>query len=125
MVRAPFSDEPAPEVGDVLHALDDRQCREILGELEEPLPASTVAERCDLPLSTAYRKLDILSAGQLVRERTAIRRDGRHATQYRCDVEAVTLSLDDNRRFEVEIERPSRAPEQRLAELWTEVRREA
>ncbi len=76
-----------------------------------------------MPLSTTYRKLELLSNASLVDERTKIRPGGHHTTQYALDFEAVRIALDDDREFEVTIDRPPRAPDEQLAKLWSEVRR--
>lgn len=117
----PFgADEPAPEA--VLDALDDPACREIITALDEPQTADEISDRCDIPRSTVYRKLDVLAEASLVEESTEVRTDGHHTTQYIADFEAVHVSLDEDRSFAIEVDRPARAPEERVAELWQEVR---
>ena len=71
-----------------------------------------------------YHKLDLLSDASLVEERIEIRPDGRHTTQYVLNFDEVRVSLDDDRSIDVAIKRRSRAPEERLSDLWSEVRRE-
>lgn len=124
MVRDPFAREPAPELQDVLDALDDPDCRTIVRHLEEPMTAQEIATATEIPQSTTYRKLDLLSEATIVDERTEIRSDGHHTTRYLIDVEEVRLTLDDDRTFDVDIARPARTPDERLARLWTEVRKE-
>lgn len=123
MVRDPFAPEAAPALQDVLDALDDPDCRRLVRRLGEPGTARELSEACDMPLSTTYRKLELLSDASLVDERTQVRAGGHHTTQFVLDFEAVTISLDEDRSFEVAIRRPARAPEERLARLWSEVRR--
>lgn len=113
-----------PAVGDVLDALADPDCRTIVERLEEPMTAQEISEECDIPLSTTYRKLERLTEAGLLDERTEIRRDGHHATLYVPGFEAVEFSLDEDRRLEVEVSRPARSADERLARLWSEVRRE-
>ena len=114
----------SPEVDPVVSALDDAGCREIIRELEEPMTASQVAEECDMPMSTTYRKLDMLTRASLLDEGTEIRSDGHHATRYEVDFETVSLELDEKRTLDVSVSRPSRDPEERLASIWGEVRQE-
>ncbi|MFB6141529.1 MAG: helix-turn-helix domain-containing protein [Halosimplex sp.] len=124
MVRDPFADDEAPELQDVLDALDDPDCRAIVTALEEPMTASEISEASDVPLSTTYRKLDRLEEAQLLFEGTEIRPDGQHASIYEVDFEEVVIALTDDREFETEIARRPRTPDQRLESLWSEVRKE-
>lgn len=108
----------------VLDALDDPACRAIVQALEEPKTAGELSEECDVPLSTTYRKLDLLTEASLLEEQTEIRSDGHHTTRYVLGVDSVELTLTDDREFEVEIVRPPRSAEERLAHLWSEVQKE-
>lgn len=123
MVRDPFAKD-APELDDVLGALDDDTCRTIIGRLEEPMTAREISDACDVPLSTTYRKLEKLSEASLVQEMTEIRTDGQHTTRYNLDFEEVRVLLEADRSLATEILRPERPPEERLSALWTEVRKE-
>jgi DNA-binding transcriptional ArsR family regulator len=123
----------------VLDALADPDCRRILAALDEPRTASAVAERCDLPRTSAYRKLSLLSDADLVAERVAVREDGTHPTAYRRDLAAATVRYDDRAdAFVLEVaeagEDPDRDPaaaagdddgeettDERLARLWSRV----
>ena len=117
----PFgTDEPDAEA--VLEALEDPACREIITALDEPRTADEISEWCDIPRSTVYRKLDVLAEASLVEESTEVRTDGHHTTRYVADFEAVHVLLDEDRSFAIEVDRPTRAPEERVAELWQEVR---
>ncbi|AFZ72559.1 winged helix-turn-helix domain-containing protein [Natronobacterium gregoryi] len=124
MVRDPITSESAPSAEDICSALDDPDCREIIRNLEEPMTASELTKECDIPQSTLYRKLELLTDSTLLEETTEIRRDGHHASKYAVAFEDITLSLDENRDLAVQIERPSRTADERLAELWSEVRKE-
>ncbi|WP_424019382.1 helix-turn-helix domain-containing protein [Halorientalis pallida] len=124
MVRDPFADEDQPDLQDVLDALDDPKCRAIVRNLDEPMTAEEISEVCDVPLSTTYRKLDLLTEASLLREGMEIRPDGQHASQYEVDFEEVVVGLDDDRAFEVGISRVPRTADERLRDLWSEVRKE-
>ncbi|QLH83067.1 ArsR/SmtB family transcription factor [Halosimplex pelagicum] len=124
MVRDPFADDEAPDLQEVLDALDDPDCRAIVSALEEPMTASEISEESDIPLSTTYRKLDRLEEAQLLFEGTEIRPDGQHASIYEVDFEEVVIALTEEREFETEIARRPRTPDQRLESLWSEVRKE-
>ncbi|MFB6198530.1 MAG: helix-turn-helix domain-containing protein, partial [Halobacteriaceae archaeon] len=73
MVLVPRDRASEPNLQTVLDALDDQDCRKILEKLEEPMTAAEIAEACDIPISTTYRKLDLLSEGSLVSEGTKVR----------------------------------------------------
>ena len=123
MARDRSGEEP-DELQSVLDALDDADARTIIRGLEEPMTASEISDACDIPLSTTYRKLDLLTEASLLVEGTAIRADGHHATTYDVAFEAVRVLLTDERDFEVEIEGGAQAPDERLADIWSKVRRE-
>ncbi|RCU48210.1 ArsR family transcriptional regulator [Haloplanus salinus] len=124
MVRDPLSGDDPPDLQSVLDALDDPDCRTIIEHLDEPMTANEVSEECDIPMSTTYRKLDLLTEASLLAEGTEIRTDGHHATRYRVDFEAVEIGLTAERVLDISIDRPSRATDERLASLWGEVRKE-
>ena len=115
--------EPGPEI--VLDALADDAAQAIVRELEEPMTASELSDACDIPLSTTYRKLELLTDAALLSESTEIRRDGQHTTRYSLAFEEVRVRLTDSRDLTVEIEARDRGRDERLAELWKEVQEEA
>jgi DNA-binding transcriptional ArsR family regulator len=116
--------DDAPELQDILDALDDPACRRIIMELDNPMTARELADSTDIPLSTLYRKLDTLSDASLISELTEIREDGHHTSRYRIAVKSVNIALTDDREFDVSIERPPRTTDERLERLWEEVRKE-
>jgi DNA-binding transcriptional ArsR family regulator len=123
MVRDPRGqDELDPEV--VLDALDDADARAIIRALDEPMTASELSDACDIPLSTTYRKLDLLTEASLLLEGTEVRSDGHHTTRYEVAFEEVRVALDEDRCFEVAVEQRDRSAEERLADMWSQVRRE-
>lgn len=124
MARDPFDDDDAPDLGAVLDALDDEDCRAFVTRLETPMTASELSEACDVPLSTTYRKLDLLTEASLLAERTEIRRDGQHTTRYAVDFETVRITLEEDRSLSVDLVRPERTPDEQLAAMWAEVRKE-
>jgi DNA-binding transcriptional ArsR family regulator len=124
MVRDPFAEEDVADLQDVLDALDDPDCRAIVRNLDEPMTADQIAEAADVPLSTTYRKLDLLTEASLLEEGTEIRPDGQHASRYTVAFEAVIIGLAENREFDVDITRQPRTADERLANLWSEVQKE-
>jgi len=130
MVRDPSREDDPPSVDDVLDALADDAARRIVTALTEPKTASDISEECDIPLSTTYRKLELLTEASLLSESTDIRRDGQHTTRYSVSFETVAISLDEedaeegDREFDIEFTRPERTRDERLADLWSELREE-
>jgi DNA-binding transcriptional ArsR family regulator len=124
MVRESIADDEGPDLQVVLDALDDPACREIISVLSEPMTAEEISEEADVPLSTTYRKLDRLTGASLLEEGVEIRSDGQHASRYVVAFEEVHIGLTDNREFDVDISGRPRSPEERLASLWSEVRKE-
>ncbi|AZH26098.1 winged helix-turn-helix domain-containing protein [Haloplanus aerogenes] len=124
MVRDPLSGDDPPDLQSVLDALDDPDCRTIIQHLDEPMTATEVSEECDIPMSTTYRKLDLLTEASLLAEGTEIRPDGHHATRYELDFDRVEIGLTEEQKLEVSVGRPARTADERLASLWGEVRKE-
>lgn len=115
--------DPGPEI--VLDALADDAAQAIISELDEPMTASELSDACDIPLSTTYRKLELLTDAALLSESTEIRRDGQHTTRYTLAFEEIRVRLTESRTLSVDIERKERGRDERLAELWKEVQEEA
>ena len=85
------------EITDLLTALDDSDCRAVLEVTgDEPLSAKEIVERCDIPSSTAYRKIERLVDLGLLREGLRIRSSGKHASEYSCCIEGVELSIGED-----------------------------
>lgn len=114
MIQAPTvqstrgrADEPATVDGDdavqtLLDALEDPDCRAILeATSHEAQTANELSETCGLPLSTAYRKLELLTGTGLLTERTRVSQNGKHASEYIRAVSAVTVSLDEDGDVEI------------------------
>ena len=80
----------------VLAALDDDACRSILeATAETALTATELSEECDIPMSTAYRKVEMLTEADLVAEQVRINTSGKHATEYRKNFDDVLVSVAD------------------------------
>lgn len=105
--------DDAEETRLVFEALHDDDCRDILrATTDEAHTASELSERCDLPLSTAYRKLDLLTRAGLLADRTRLCPAGKHTTEYRRVVDDVVISIDaeagiDVRVSKIEADRPA------------------
>ncbi|AUV84320.1 ArsR family transcriptional regulator (plasmid) [Salinigranum rubrum] len=113
------SPEDSPELQDVLDALDDPACRAILRETIEPMTANELLDACDIPKSTLYRKLELLSFASLVREQETINPGGGRVTYYERSFEDVTISMDDTGVFTVNVDRTPQSTDERLADIWS------
>lgn len=111
--------EPGPR--EVVGALADDDCQAIIELLTEPKTAQAVADESGVPLSTTYRKLDRLVDVSLVAERTDAMRRGQPTTRYRRAFDAVRIKPDEEG-LRVVVERPAPKTDERLADLWTELR---
>jgi len=123
MVRDTVADEHAdPE--SVLEALEDEACREIIRALTEPMTAEEISEATDIPTSTTYRKLELLTDADLLEEGIEVRSDGQHASRYVVGFDQVVIALSEERELTVDISQTAETPDERLATLWSEVRKE-
>ena len=117
----PANNEGGPTFQEALNALDDPDCQTILREINEPMTAKELMKRCDIPKSTMYRKLELLREASLIRERIKIHPEGGRITLYQRDFDDITISMDDNDQFDVDIERPKRSADERLASIWSKM----
>jgi len=124
MVRDPSKRDDDYLSDDVLSTLGDEPTRAIIETLSEPMTANELSEACDIPLSTMYRKLDNLTDASLVTETTQIRQGGQHTTRYELDFTEIAILLSEEHSLTAEINRPTResTADQRLEELWAQIR---
>ncbi|MEF8779803.1 MAG: helix-turn-helix domain-containing protein [Haloferacaceae archaeon] len=86
--------ERGPDPTDVLSALGDPDCRQLLSACEEtPRTAQECAEACELPLSTVYRKLETLTDAGLLEEGRRIRSQNNHPTEFATSFDTLAVSL--------------------------------
>lgn len=85
------------EITAIFDALNDEDALGILETIEdESLSVKEISSRCELPPSTAYRKVNQLSALDLLEEEIDITPDGKHPSVYhrRFDTICVCLTQD-------------------------------
>lgn len=100
------------DCGTILTALEDPDCRALLeATTDEALTASELMERCDVPRSTTYRKLEQLTEAGLLDERVRLSTDGKHASEYRRTFEDVTISLEESGGLTVGLSSTAATPE--------------
>lgn len=119
MASNPLSDAVSPDVETVFDLLASERTRRIVRALEGPMTAAEVAETCEIPRSTAYRKLQGMAEAGLLRKQ-----EGDDAARYAVDFEAV-VARNPNGELEVELEAPARSASEQLSALWGGVRAEA
>jgi DNA-binding transcriptional ArsR family regulator len=125
MVRDAYADGDAEsDPAAVFEALEDEDCRAIIRALSEPMTAEEISEATDIPNSTTYRKLETLTEAGLLTEGVEIRSDGQHASRYGVAFDEVTVALSPDREFDVSVSREPETADERLASLWSEVRKE-
>lgn len=110
-------DNTTPEA--VFSALEDPDCRTILTALSDPMTAKELATTLDIPQSTLYRKLDLLTEAELVYETITPGTEGGRISRYERNVTDVVVSVDDA--ISVSVERPARHADERLARMWSEM----
>lgn len=120
MERNSASSADSPSLQVILDALDDADCRTILRETAQPMTATELSTKCDIPQSTLYRKLELLSDASLVRERDTINPQGGRTTRYERDFDNVMISMESDD-FSVTVDRPSRKADERLADIWSQM----
>lgn len=100
-----FVQQPEVDVDALLRALQDDDCRAIVEAVEdEALSASELAEECDLPLSTTYRKVDTLTDAALLDEHLRLAASGSHEREYVPGNVDLTISVGAGASVNVEAE---------------------
>lgn len=103
--RAVEDQSPAVDQDALLTALQDDACCAIVQAVEDaPLSASEIAEVCDLPLSTTYRKVDTLTDAALLDERLRVSSNGCHEREYVAGHVDLTISVGSGASVDVEAE---------------------
>jgi len=85
-----------PDLATVIGLLDDDHVRSILAAASaRPLSANQLSDRCDVSVSSIYRRVDRLVEADLLAEWTRPRADGHHETVYVSRLDRFELSVDD------------------------------
>lgn len=106
------------DLAEIIDLLDDEHVRSILTATSaEPLSAQELSERCDVSVSSIYRRVNRLDDANLVRERTRPRPDGHHETVYVSTLDRFELRLTDGE-LEWELERDGTDVADELTRMW-------
>lgn len=108
------------EVATIAGIIEDSVSRCILrSAYGQHLSASELADGCDASEPTIYRRLETLSEHDLVVERGRPDEDGHHYTEYRTNLERVTVEVGPDG-FELRISRRE-TPADRFTRLIEEM----
>lgn len=112
-----MSDET--DVDEVLALLDDQYAQDILHQTrDEALSAKELSERCEISISTVYRRTERLIECGLLAERRVAEPDGNHYSLYEARLDELTVRLTDDG-FEITVtEKPIDDLADRFTELW-------
>ncbi|WP_089817773.1 winged helix-turn-helix domain-containing protein [Halomicrobium zhouii] len=106
------------DLADVVALLDDEHVRSILvATSAEPLSAKELGDRCDLSVSSIYRRVDELRDLDLLEERTRPRSDGHHETVYASALARFELTIRDGD-LEWTLERADGDVADELSRMW-------
>ncbi|KAB1190613.1 helix-turn-helix domain-containing protein [Haloferax sp. MBLA0076] len=120
MSTNPLSEAFEPDFQSVFDSLTSTQCRTVLRTLDSPMTASEIADVCEMPRSTVYRKLEqMVDAGLLTK-----RDNGQSAAEYSLGFREVVVTHHAGG-LELSVSSQSRSASDQLSELWAEVRTEA
>lgn len=110
-------------VEEILDTIGDQHARTILAAIsDEPQSAKELANELDLSLPTVYRRLEVLQAHDLVKDRTLVAEDGNHYDVFECNFNSTVISLEDEE-YDVQIFRQENLPD-RFSQLWDDLHRE-
>jgi len=112
------TDVSEPDVSTLLAVLDDEGTREVLEAVDgDPQSAAELSKRCEVTVSTVYRRLERLASVGLVEERTRARSDGHHESVYVAALDELSVRLRDGE-LECDVERRQRDIADDLTRLW-------
>lgn len=86
-------------------ALADDDCRKILlATANDPLTVSELCSECDIPMATAYRKVNRLADMALLDERIRVESDGQNSHEYLLCAERIRIRIPGHHSPEVTFE---------------------
>lgn len=96
--RTDEADAETGEIEPVVNVLNDEDSRKILQEAGEvPRATRELSERCDLPLSTTYRKIEALVEAGLLEEEIDLESEYANVNAYSRRFESLQISFRDGR----------------------------
>lgn len=103
--RRELTIEDPGDVTEILTVLEDEESRSILAETSErAYSVNELAEECDIPLSTAYRKVDRLADSGMIEEQIRLSTSGKHTSEYRLAVSDIQIAIGGETGIELSLE---------------------
>ena len=115
----PVRNEDNLPIEQILEALGDPDSQTILEETTSPMTAKEIAKNKDIPISTVYRKLDLLSSATLLRELHTVHHERGRITRYQRNFTDIHIYTSKGGKLEVKISRLKRPANHRLADMWS------
>lgn len=82
----------------LLNVVSDKYCRDILmSTMEIPKSAMEISRDRNIPISTVYRRLQVLHDGKLVRVTGTISQDGKKYFLYQSKVKSINSYFDGSK----------------------------
>jgi len=104
----------------ILDTIGDEHARRVLAAISrEPRSAKELSEECDMSLPTVYRRIEMLSEYELVKDQTLVADDGNHYKVYESNFESTVISLEEDE-YRVRIYREENLPD-RFSQLWDDL----
>jgi DNA-binding transcriptional ArsR family regulator len=111
----------AADPDEIFELLGDAYVRSILAmTYDRPMSAKELSEACEMSLPTVYRRVEDLTAHDLLVERTRIVADGHHYTTYEANLDGLDVDLTADG-FALEVTRRE-APSDRFTRVWQDIR---
>lgn len=106
---------------ELLELLGEARVRQILAATShEPLSVKELSDECDVVLSTIYRRVEDMTAHDLLVEQTRIESDGSHHSVYEANIDHLDVDIDDGA-IEVTVHVREDAA-QRFSRIWDKIR---
>lgn len=99
-------------IDQLMSALNNKKSRRILSETtHEALSADEISDRCDIPLSTVYRKVErLVDAGILV-ERVRLSSHPDYTREYLLEIETINVDISGDSGLSLMLSRRSTSAE--------------
>lgn len=100
-------------VDEILTALNDSKCRRIISAtMQERLSADELSRRCDIPLSTVYRKVQRLVEADILAERVRLSSYPQYTHEYVLVADSLSVTFLDESGISIRLSRRTESPEQ-------------
>lgn len=91
------SDAPRSPSPDIIEAFTESESRAIMqATFDGARSAKEISDRCELPLSTTYRKLDHLTSLGILEEGIEIQPGSNHTTTFTLCIDGIGVTITDD-----------------------------